>query len=528
MQLRDYEIEWLTRIRQTPGQRVLIVGPTGIGKTVVGATLIAEAYARGEPCLVVVHRRELADQMVLRLCEAGLPRDAIGVIVGSHPRHLERRIQVASVQALQRLRRKPLATVLVVDEAHHAPAPSYRALWRAYPESLIYGLTATPYRMDGQPLGDLFDDLVCSAAPSELPEWLRMPLVFTQPLRMQADLSRARLQAGDYHPEDLERAVNRRPLVGSIVQHWDRYADGRATVCYAVSRKHARAITEAFKRVKVRAVMLDGHTPAQTRRAYLAGLQSDKVEVVVNCMVLTEGWDSAVVKCAIIARPTRSEGLWLQMAGRVTRPYEQSAKDPIILDHAGNALLHPLPLQDREYSLHEQRPLVFRHGEAPAKECPACGSALSPGLRLCPFCKHEFWQAWESPPVLPGELELAKGPRLCSYAMCPTPMKRLQLGSTRMHRNCAHVSEGKPPIRPSQFCSYDKCPTPMKRLKRVQGIDNKSGMHWNCARVSEDKPSLVHALRVEGLSERTISVRLGIPRSTLSRWKNLTSSASSR
>jgi len=193
-----------------------------------------------------------------------------------------------------------------------------------------------------------------------------------------------RVRAGDYQISDLEQAVDRTALVGNIVDHWMQLAEGRRTVAFAVSIDHSKNIASRFREAGVAAEHLDGNTSMDERDAILARLERGETRVVVNCNVLCEGWDQPSVKCAILARPTKSTGLYLQQAGRILRPWEgQSA---LILDHAGCAVEHGLPQEERTFSLAAKD--KQRRGSKPVKgrACPSCHAVIAIQYRECPAC----------------------------------------------------------------------------------------------------------------------------------------------
>jgi superfamily II DNA or RNA helicase/transposase len=409
MKLRDYELDWIKRINASKQRRILVVGPTGSGKTIVAAELIRRAIKQGGSILFIVHRRELLRQAVQRLFDHGVPWEDIGAIIGGKHAKADAEtfeenpgapVQVASIQTLVR-RKMPKASYVFIDEAHHASAATYQKVLKHYPKAKVIGLTATPYRLDGKPLGDMFDEIVESAKPSELIKkgWIVRPQVWTVPPSERPNLKSVKRAGADLNQGDLEKVSNKKKLVGSIVKHWKKHAEGRPTVCYAVSIDHADVIAQAFNRARIKASVISSKTPVEERSSLLEKLKTGEVQVLVNCMVLTEGWDCPEVKCAIVARPTLSQSLWFQMGGRIMRP----GGKPIILDHAGNALWMPCPGDDIEHSLTGVQKLKTGHREPKEKTCPKCGNQLFLGTRVCTDCGYEFWEGL-MPEEIAGQL----------------------------------------------------------------------------------------------------------------------------
>jgi superfamily II DNA or RNA helicase len=199
-------------------------------------------------------------------------------------------------------------------------------------------------------------------------------------------LSAVKTRRGEYVEADLERAMNQQPLVGDAVVQWHRHNPKRQpTVVFAVSVRHSIALRDAFAKADVVAEHLDATTPQEEREAILDKLADGRVEVLCNCGVLLEGWDSPTVACLVLARPTKSLALYRQMVGRVLRP--APGKDAaIILDHAGGCYMHGLPDDEIEWSLSPDR-------KAQNKVHAARGSnGRTPSLVPCPECNAVRWQ----------------------------------------------------------------------------------------------------------------------------------------
>jgi superfamily II DNA or RNA helicase len=396
-------------------KRVLLVAPTGAGKTVIATHMIECSVALGNRVLFLAHRRELITQAFKKVigctCRPGydhdslvpdpeclgdgMPRKSVGVLMANDPRRNPAGVvQVASIDTL-RNRAKPPADLIIVDEAHRTLSKTYQDLVAMYPEAAIIGLTATPYRADRRGLGEVYDELVVVSSPRQLIDEgaLVDPRIFTVPAKDLPDLSRVRIKGNDYDPTQLTAAVDRKELVGSIVEHWKKLAADLRTVVFAASVEHSKHVTASFRDEGIAAEHLDGMTPTDERDAILARLERGETRVVVNYGVLVEGWDQPSVKCAILARPTKSTGAYLQMAGRILRPYQ--ALQAIILDHAGCVLEHGLPQEDREFTLEAAQKKIR---PTTAKTCPGCFAILPIATRLCTECGHAFEVAERSGP----------------------------------------------------------------------------------------------------------------------------------
>jgi superfamily II DNA or RNA helicase len=406
--LRPYQQEVIAKINAATERRVMLVAPTGSGKTVIASDIIHGAV--NQHVLFFAHRRELIRQTRDHLAKFGV---TAGIILAAEPMDQMRGVQVASIQTLHSrcIRGKqdlPPADIVFVDEAHHATAHTYRTIIEAYPEARIIGMTATPCRRDGCGLGSIFEALI--QCP-QVPELIR--LGFLVPTKVFApskpDLRGVHTRHGDYVESELADRMDRAELVGDIVGHWHRLAEGRKTVVFATSVGHSVHLRDEFIKSGVRAEHIDGSTPKDERDEILARLSAGEIDVVCNCMVLTEGWDQPDVACCVLARPTKSMGLYRQMAGRVIRPHAD--KDhALILDHAGAVFQHGFVEDEIEWYLDDwipaRVPAHEKRQETPSNrllECSQC-KAIRIGGEPCRHCGFMPMRQAEYLHVLDGDL----------------------------------------------------------------------------------------------------------------------------
>jgi superfamily II DNA or RNA helicase len=399
---RPYQRDVIDEFKRTTAafKRIIIVAPTGAGKTVIAPAIIKDYVSQRKEVLVLAHRREIVRQTVKKLRDLGV---WCGVIQSGENEMPMAPAQVASVQTLwSRAMRTgpngttrmelPAAQLIVVDECHHATAQTWRKIIEAYPNAIILGLTATPCRGDGRGLGGIFETMIECPQVAELIE--QCYLVRSRVYAPSApDLKGVGVRHGDYIESQLAERMDKQKLVADIVSTWHRLGERRKTACFATGVGHSRHLCDEFIASGVRAEHIDGSTPKDERDATLARLAAGEIDVVCNCMVLTEGWDMPEVGCCILARPTRKMGLFQQMIGRVLRP-APGKTDAIVLDHSGAVFRHGLPEDHVDWVLspalsakspdHEARkPETF--GGRKLLDCIQCG-ALRQGGKACPNC----------------------------------------------------------------------------------------------------------------------------------------------
>lgn len=369
--LRDYQERSLGEVSEAwrgGARRVLLVQPTGSGKTRIGVEAVLRALPRGKRALWLAHRRELVGQAAQRVALEGLSRH--GVILADAARgDPAAPVQVASVDTLRARGSYPPADLVIWDEAHHTAAETWTAIHNRYPTAFHLGLTATPERGDGAPLVGLFDKLVVGATVLELQ-------VAGYLVRCQVIAPPKKLKSKELAQEPLDA--------------WQAHAAGRPTVVYTRTVGQAYQLAEAFGRVGVAAGAIDGTTPTAERDAVLKRFAAGELRVLANCMILTEGWDSPATEVCLVARSVGHAGMWLQMVGRVLRPSPATGKvDALVLDLAGNVHEHGPPEAIREYSLEGG---IRRVSQA----CTKCGAEIL--SYPCAECGYEP-QATGSKPV---------------------------------------------------------------------------------------------------------------------------------
>jgi DNA repair protein RadD len=369
----------------------VLVMSTGGGKTHTSAVIIREAVAKGRSVWFLAHLREILDATSAKLTSQRIPH---GHIMAGRPDQPDQPVQIVMVQtAARRLGRYRKPDLIVIDECHLAVAETYRKVIEDAGRPHLLGLTATPVRLDGRGLDEIFDTLVPSCTTQELiAQQLLVPIRYFAP--SQPDLTGVRTVAGDYAPGEVADRMNRPSITGSAVEHYRKLAHGRPAVAFATNVKHANDVASEFAAAGYRAMAIGGHSPEAIRREALHGLNAGDIDVVVNCQLWVAGVDAPGIGCVIMLAPTQSVVKYLQSIGRGLRT-APGKRELIVLDHAGNCFRHGLPTDSREWALTgtpkrtlsaEDEPEVVRQCERcffvyrPAPECPACGHRQAPRL----------------------------------------------------------------------------------------------------------------------------------------------------
>jgi DNA repair protein RadD len=336
--LRPYQPRALEQTRQAyrSGKRAIcVVMPTGSGKTRLGAEFVRGHVAKGGNVLWLAHRVELVVQAAERLRAEGV--SPVGVIAsGTDNPAPGAAVQVASVQTLLARGTLPDATIVVLDECHHYIAAEWGQIAGHYSAALRLGLTATPERSDGKPLGDLFDAIVVGASPRELTE-----LGYLAPCEVFAP---RRCKSGE--------------MAGNPVQKYIEHSNGRRAFVFAATVEHAQEISAEFCAAGVPAACVSGETPSEERAEVIAAFRRGDLLALCNVYVFTEGTDIPEAEACILARGCGSAGTYLQMVGRVLRP-APGKTGAIVIDLCGASHKHGLPADDRVFSLDGKKGIVL-------------------------------------------------------------------------------------------------------------------------------------------------------------------------
>lgn len=404
-------------------QKTCVVAPCGAGKTVIMAWMAAQTAVRGQQVLFAVHRQELIDQSTRTFSALGVQH---GLIAPGCPVSYEQ-IQIGSIFTIaRRLGKIQAPGVIILDEAHHATANTWRKLMQAFPEAFVIGLTATPARMGGQGLGDIFESLVLGPSVKQLIDWGNLsPFRYYAP-PVKANLEGLRVRYGDYIQSDIALRMDRSEIIGDTIEQYRKLADGKRAVCYCVGRAHSEHTAEMFRQSGVPAMHIDGETQDAVRKAAIEQFRSGDIKVLCNVDLISEGFDVPAMEAVILLRPTESLTLHIQQSMRPMRPdSDNSDKVAVIIDHVGNVYRHGLPDEDRTWSLEGKKKDKQSEPRVVAlRQCPKCYAAHRPAP-VCPLCGYLYKPAERSEP------EQRKGGQLLKIDELERKRRKQEVGRAR-------------------------------------------------------------------------------------------------
>lgn len=345
-ELRPYQVMAIDASIASPMQRQLIVLSTGLGKTM---TALALAKRRAGKTLWLAHSEELVVQPA-KAKAVVWPEVSQGIVKAELNQYM-RHVVFGSIQSVQqperlsRLIEQGFSTV-VMDEAHHGMSPGYQRVVNALGcfapgGPTLIGLTATPERSDNAALSDLFQGIVFQMGITSAIEggYLVPPRIVEH--RINVDLDSVTTSGGDFSVGKLDVALMQAGIVSEIVSAYKAHCLEKKTIVFTVSVEQAERVAESLRAIGVRAASVSGETPKDERRAILRRLKSGEIQCIVNCMVLTEGFDEPSIDAVILARPTQSKPLMIQKVGRGLRLFPGKT-ECLVVDMVGASRKHTL------------------------------------------------------------------------------------------------------------------------------------------------------------------------------------------
>ena len=341
------ELVGRTREAMKRSRRVLMVLPTGGGKTVIFSFIGSRVAGNGKRVIIQAHRNSIVDQISATL-------DRFGVVHGRiQPGHsmTDDLVQVAMVQTLtHRIARVAAPDLIITDEAHHASANQYKAILEAWPKARSLGVTATPRRTDGRGLDECYDEMVIGPQMSWLIETgflAKFTYLAPPPAVDMTGINKLRDKSSvDALADEMDKAV----ITGDAIEHYREYLGGRPSIAFCVNVKHAESVAAQFRAAGCRSQSIDGKMAPDEQRARLAALGGGGLNVLTSCQLIGEGTDIPAVAGVILLNPTKSVVNFLQTVGRALR-VKADGSEAVILDHVGNVNVHGMPNAERNWTL---------------------------------------------------------------------------------------------------------------------------------------------------------------------------------
>jgi len=374
---------------------VLMQAPTGSGKSIMATELVRRCNIKGKVSWFIVPRRELLRQISATFTDFGIQHSHIAAGNKYYPAMNN---HVCSLDTLRRrLDNLQAPDLAIIDETHYGGAGLDAVVkWLEERGTYVIGLSATPYRMDGNGLGMWYKDM--TIAPS-IREYIDMERLSDYEIYQPdvPDLKGVKTQGGDFAQGQLGQSMmNDKKLTGNSVHHYKKYAYGYRCIAYCASIKHSQVVAKKFNEEGVPAAHIDGQTPDAERKRIISDFADRKILVLTNSNLLTFGFDLAsqvgkevTVEAISDLKPTKSIALQMQKWGRALRYKDFPA---LIFDHAGNFNRHGLPCQERQWSLEDdqkQQKASQSQQTISASQCPECYFCHSP-QPVCPKCGHEY------------------------------------------------------------------------------------------------------------------------------------------
>ena len=348
IELFDYQEDMKSRIEKALclHRSVMAQMPTGTGKTYL-LTAVIDSFVRANPkakVWIVAHRRELVSQIEETVRKFHSYSSATSSLLSS--------VKAMSIQWLMRhydeIEEEP--GLIVIDEAHHALAKTYKEMWERFPKAKFLGLTATPCRLNGKGFTDLFDVLVQSWG---VPEFISKGRLATYDFvsiksdgvtQRLIDSLQKRGADGDYQNKEMDMLLNKKPSIERLYRSLEEFGKDRKGIVYAINISHAQKITKLYQEHGVKAIAIDSKTPATERQQDIEAFKKGDIQVLVNVDIFSEGFDCPDVEFVQLARPTLSLAKYLQMVGRGLR-VAKGKKNCVIIDNVGLYRVFGLPSQ---------------------------------------------------------------------------------------------------------------------------------------------------------------------------------------
>ena len=373
LKLRDYQEELVNGIKQSMiagNHSIIVQSPPRSGKTVVMAHIAKGATDKNNKVLFFSHRKEINEQVYKTFENNEVNMNLV---------------TIGGVQSLVRkLDKLDEPTIILIDEAHHSKATSYKKIIDYFPNAYKLLFTGTPIRLDGSGFDDIAEAIVLGKSVKWLQEHGRIaPFKYYAPLMINESALKKR--AGEFTKGSVDETM-KTVIYGDVIKHYEKLAKGKQAIVYTHSVEASENVSKAFNEAGYNSIAVSGKTPREARETAMRAFRNGDLKIMVNCELFTEGIDLPNVDVCIMLRPTQSLSLYLQFAMRALNPRE--GKTAIIIDHVGNVERFGLPNQDREWSLQGivKKKQTAKIGEPTVRVCEKCFATFWSSERTCPDC----------------------------------------------------------------------------------------------------------------------------------------------
>jgi len=374
----------------------------------------------------IVHRQELVEQAVNTFNSLGISME---------------NIEVHMIQSLVNKIDSYLAPDLIIfDECHHASSNSYLKIIDKFKYSYIIGLSATPIRLDGKPLGNIFSDMVSTITSKELIKRKYLCEYDYYAPKLDIDFSSVKIKLGDYDRNSIDEILDNPRVYGDVIKYYESMAHDKQTICYCNTIKYSKMIAEKLCSSGYRAVHFDGDTPTKERKDIINRFRNKEIDILCNVDLIGEGFDVPNCDCVMLLRPTQSLGLFIQQSMRCLRP--NGEKRAIILDFVGNCYRHGMPTEDRTWSL--SVPIKCRNKNSEpdilVRQCLKCYKCYTGTNAICPYCLNDNGKTRKQieeqrQAELERITEIERKDKRREMGMCRTYEQLVELGKQRNYKS---------------------------------------------------------------------------------------------
>ncbi|MEK1362217.1 DEAD/DEAH box helicase family protein [Limosilactobacillus fermentum] len=373
--LFDYQQELVDKARQSLAKgnhSVLLVSPAGSGKSVMIAEITRLAIEKGGHVMFMVHRKELVNQIVDTFLKDDIDLSHTTVMT------------VGKIK--RRLGKLPTPTLIITDETHHSLAKTYQDIYNWYANVPRLGFSATPWRLSGKGLKDVYDDMIEGPNVQWLIDHSYLADFTMYGYNSGDDSQLKKSSTGEYtgrSMDDYAKTIIR----GDVIKTWREKANGRKTIVYCHAVWFSKEVAQAFNDAGIKAAHVDSKTPSGERSKIMADFKAGKIMVLCNCDLISEGFNVPDCSCVVLLRPTESLVLYIQQSMRSMRFVP--GKHAVIIDQVGNFKKFGTPDAPHTWTLEDRKKKKGNGGGQsgpPVRTCEKCFAVIPGQSRSCPIC----------------------------------------------------------------------------------------------------------------------------------------------